>query len=262
MATPVALCHYRKLCAAIAPCGSAAVALSGGVDSTLLLHAARTALGGRVVAFNALSPLQKPEEQQRAVEAAARCGCQLVRFEFSPLEWPEFVANPPNRCYLCKKKTYSLFSAHLADHGAAVLLDGTNADDLNDDRPGLVALAELGVLTPLATAGLRKTEVRACAREIGIPAWDAPSSSCLATRIGHGQAITQENIGFVAKVEEYLTGRGFAGCRVRWGAKNLTIEVRAGDIPRLTTLSTTPLFRKMASQKGFRPLVLAQRNDR
>lgn len=250
---------YQSLCAAIAPWGAVAVAFSGGVDSSLLLHAARSALSDRVVAFHVASPLQTSAEQQRATELAARCGCRLARFEVDPLAWPEFVANPPERCYLCKKKMYSRLIAALPEYGCAVLLDGTNADDLNDDRPGLVALRELGVQTPLAAIGIRKAEVRRCAREVGIPTWEAPSSSCLATRIPHGQPITQEKIAFAAMLEEYLGRQGFAGCRVRLGVDELRIEVREGDIPRLTALSKTPLFHKMAYQKGFKVLVAAQR---
>lgn len=253
---------YRALCEAIGPYGSAAVAFSGGVDSSLLLHAARTILGERVVAFHAVSSLQTGAEQQRASALAARCNCRLVRFESDPFAWPEFVANPPTRCYLCKKKIYSRFTAALTEYGSSVLLDGTNADDLHDDRPGLAALRELNTRSPLAAIGLCKQEVRQCARAIGLPNWDTPSSSCLATRIPHGQRITPENIGFVAMLEEYLSGQGFLGCRVRWGAENLTIEVRSEDCSRLVALSDTPHFHKMAHRKGFRSIVVAKRSDR
>ncbi|MEW6593765.1 MAG: TIGR00268 family protein [Thermodesulfobacteriota bacterium] len=215
-----------------------------------------------MVAFHAASPLQTAAEQQRVTELAARCGCRLVRFPFAPFAWPEFVANSPSRCYLCKKRNYSHFLAALTAYGCSALLDGTNADDLHDERPGLAALRELGVRTPLAAEGLRKEDVRECARAIGLPVWNAPSSSCLATRIPHGQPITPENIGFVAMVEEYLMGQGFWGCRVRWGAERLTIEVRKRDIPRFNALSDTPSFRKMASQKGFKAFLVTQRIDR
>lgn len=250
---------YRALCEAIGPYGSAAAAFSGGVDSSLLLHAARTILGERVVAFHAATPLHTAVERQRAADFAARCGCRLVRFESDPFAWPEFAANPPNRCYLCKKKIYSRFAAALAEYGSSVLLDGTNADDLHDDRPGLAVLRELGVRTPLAAVGLRKEEVRRCAREIGIPSWNAPSSSCLATRIPHGQPISPENIGFVAAMEEYLTGQDFLGCRVRWGLEHLTVEVRPDDYSRMIALSKTTTLRKMARQKGFRSVLVATR---
>jgi len=262
LAEPFPLRGYQALCDAISPYGSAAVAFSGGIDSTLLLHAAQAALGDRVVAFHAVTSLQIVAERQRAIELAASFGCRLVPFEAEPLAWPEFVANHPERCYLCKTKIYSRFIASLGEYGCGVLLDGTNADDLLDDRPGLVALRELGIMTPIAALGIGKEEVRRCARDIGIPTWGAPSSSCLATRIPHGQPITLENTAFVAMLEEYLTGQGFLGCRVRWGAASLTIEVRGGDIPRLNALSDTRIFRKMASQGGFKVLRVAQRFDR
>ncbi len=254
--------QYQTLCEVIASWESAAVAFSGGIDSTLLLHAAHAALGERIVAFHAVTPLQTVAEQQRATQLAAGCGCRLVRFAIDPLAWPEFVANPPERCYLCKKKMYSRLVAALPEYGCRVLLDGTNADDLRDDRPGLKALRELGVQTPLAAIGLHKGDVRRCAEAVGIPTWNAPSSSCLATRIPHGQPITPENTGFVARLEEYLNCQGFPGCRVRWGAENLVIEVREEDIPRLIALSGTPLFQKMAYQKGFKSLLVAKRIDR
>ena len=242
--------------------GAAAVAFSGGVDSTLLLHAARTALGENVVAFYAASPLQTAVEQQRAMEQAAACDSRLVRFAFDPFSWPEFVANPPGRCYLCKTRNYSRFVMALAEHGCAVLLDGTNADDLHDDRPGLRALRELGVVTPLAAAGMRKADVRNCAHAIGLSVWDAPSSSCLATRIPHGQPLGPEKIAFVGMMEKYLVGRGFLGCRVRWGAERLGIEVREQDISRLHILLDTPPLHKMAQEKGFTVISVTQRVDR
>lgn len=255
--------RYQKLCEAIAPCGGVAVAFSGGVDSSLLLHAARSALGERVVAFQMVSSLHTPAEQQRAADFAAHCSCSLVRFPFNPLEWPEFVANPANRCYLCKKKIYSLFLPHLAKHGATLLMDGTNADDLHEDRPGLVALRELGVATPLADLGLTKQEVRACAKVMGLHVWNTPSSSCLATRIQAGLAITSERIDGIASVEEFLSGVGFSSCRARLGARDeLTIEVIAEDHSRLLPLLQDPNFRKMTHQKGFRAISSAIRRPR
>lgn len=235
------------------------MAFSGGVDSTLVLYAARQALGDGALAFHAASPLHIVEEQERAERLAALVGCRLVRFALNPLAWPQFVANPPDRCYLCKKHIYSQFSAALAQFGCNALLDGTNIDDLGDQRPGLAAVRELGVATPLVAAGFRKEDVRLCSRESGLPTWDQLSSSCLATRIRAGQPITPENIDFVARCEKQLLAEGFAGCRVRWGATALTIEVQEADYSRLVAGSASLVIQKTARGAGFTTILFATR---
>lgn len=256
------LSGYRALCAAVARHDAVAVAFSGGVDSTFLLHAAKTALGDRAIAFHAVTPLQAAGEAARAERYASQVGCRLVRFAIDPFSWPEFVANPADRCYLCKRKIFSLFQETLAAHGGKVLLDGTNLDDLSDHRPGLKAVRELGCLMPLVECGFTKAAIRQCSRLLGLASWEQPSSSCLATRIPAGMAITPENIAFVGRCENYLAYQGFPGCRARWGARTLRVEVREEDFSRVHTLSEDLLLSKLACDAGFAEVVFAARASR
>ncbi len=197
------------------------VAFSGGADSSLLLRAAAAALGAEnVLALHARSCLQKQEEQEWAASWPQRHGCpvRLRIVEFFPLAWPEFAVNPSNRCYCCKRRIYRRFLEMLAAEGIAVLLDGTNADDRQQGeakRPGLRALTELAVQTPLADCGLSKAEVRELSRELGLDTWNQPSASCLATRLPAGMAITAERLTQIAAMEQVLAEAGFSGCRAR-----------------------------------------------
>ncbi len=165
----------QRLAEIIHPMGRAAVACSGGVDSTFLLKTAYDVLGeNNVVALFADTPLLPPDENKDIKELAAFIGCRLVTIEFDPLAWPEFTANPLERCYLCKKKIYTAFLERLNDLGMTLLMDGTNLDDLDDYRPGLQALEELGVEKPLADAGLTKAEIRQLSRMNNLPNWNKP----------------------------------------------------------------------------------------
>jgi uncharacterized protein len=202
--------------------GRVGIAFSGGADSSFLLRAALAVLGAdKVLALHARSCLQKKEEQERAATWPQRHGLTAVRLrvvELEPLQWPEFVRNPPERCYLCKQRIYQLFQAKLAEQGIAVLLDGSNVDDLElgqAGRPGLRAIAELGVRSPLADCGLSKEEIRALSCELGLDTWHQPASSCLATRIPQGMEITAARLELVAAMEQVLAEAGFFGCRAR-----------------------------------------------
>jgi len=218
--------------------GPAAVAVSGGVDSTLLLRVACEEVGkDNILALFAHSVLQPAGEREHVIELADVIGCRLEILEADPLAWPEFVKNPPNRCYLCKKKIYLLFKEKLAQFNLSLLMDGTNTDDLSDTRPGLRALAELHVLTPLADAGLHKQEIRQLSRHLNLPNWNRPSASCLATRIPAGRAVTQGLLKQVARCENVLHMQGFFGCRARLAGDDVLIELAAGDIPRFVDAS-------------------------
>jgi uncharacterized protein len=159
--------------------------------------------------------------------------CFLHPFEIDPFMWPEFVANGSDRCYLCKKKIYQTFLTDLIFTQGVMLCDGTNRDDLGQDRPGLRAVSELKVQTPLADAGFTKKEIRLLSREFGLSTWDAHASSCLATRIAQRERITREKILLVSRCESLLQKMGFFGVRVRLSQQTATIAVLRKDLPEM-----------------------------
>lgn len=210
-----------------------AVAFSGGVDSTLTLHGAIAALGPeKVIALHALSTLNSA-----AAIAGARAvfagnfppNAALREIEVDPLLWPEVVVNTEDRCYLCKKRLYTIFSQAMAREGCSILADGTNVDDLAEQRPGLRAIRELAVQTPLADVGLTKREIRLIAERAGLANFDLPSNSCLATRIQQGNPLTEKTLRTIERAEDFLHQRGFLGCRVRVGTASFLIEIQEKD---------------------------------
>lgn len=216
--------QYKKL----------AIAFSGGVDSTLLLYAALEALkAGNVVAFYVQSPLIGSRLVVQSNKVFARNfpqGVELRCITVSPLEWQEFIGNDKNRCYFCKKRMYIILQDAMAIAGCRKLADGTNCDDMLEGRPGLKAIRELDVLTPLADVGLAKAEIRRLAQRFGLSNFDMPSNSCLATRVSQGQPITAKILGVIDQAENFLHTKGFAGCRVRIGHSYTIVEVREEDV--------------------------------
>jgi len=210
-----------------------AVAFSGGIDSTLTLYAAITALGvERVVALYALSTLNSAASIADARATFAGnfpAAVVLKEIEVTPLLWPEFVVNTEERCYLCKKRMYSVLGEAMAAEGCSILVDGTNLDDLLEQRPGLKAIREMQIGTPLAEAGLTKQEIRLIAQKEGLANYALPSNSCLATRIQHGRPIVEKTLRTIESAERFLHERGFPGCRVRLRDAFFLIEVQEKD---------------------------------
>ena len=203
----------------------AAVAFSGGVDSAWLLHeAARYAR--RCTAYFVNTPFQPAFELADAQATARQIGAELRVLEADILSVPEVAANPPDRCYHCKKFLFAAIAEAAAEDGYRVLLDGTNASDDAGDRPGMRALRELGVLSPLRACGLGKADVRRIAREAGLPVWDKPSYACLATRIPAGSAITAADLGRVERGEQALAGLGFRDFRLRLRGEGGLLQVQ------------------------------------
>jgi pyridinium-3,5-biscarboxylic acid mononucleotide sulfurtransferase len=226
--------------------GSACVAFSGGVDSSLLLWAATQALGpDRVVAFTATSATYLPEELQTARRLAASLGVRHVVVETSEFDDPLFVQNPRERCYHCKKHLVEHMAAVAAQYGSEALLDGANRDDLGDHRPGMRAAAEAGVRHPLLDAGLDKAAVRALARAAGVATWDAPAQACLASRVPYGQPITADKLAAVAAAERALRELGFRQCRVRHHGQTARIEVEAHEIGRAAGTARDAIARRL-----------------
>jgi uncharacterized protein len=214
------------------------IAFSGGIDSSFLLHSACLALGAnKVAAFQAVSCLTGGSRREKAGAIIHQQFADLGHYrevEVDPLSWPEVCANTRERCYFCKSRLYRIFLAEIkAGHGG-LLLDGTQVDDLNQDRPGLRAIRELGVRTPLLEAGLTKREIRAAAREAGLPHHDRPADSCLATRLAPGQEIVQGLLEIIDKAEDFLEYRGFFGTRVRLMNGFTHLEIGSEDMARFS----------------------------
>ncbi len=203
----------------------AAVSFSGGVDSTFLLAVAHEALGGRVIAITESNPLYPARETAGAVAFCKEHGIRQYVVEHDVDGWEALRDNPQNRCYLCKRKLFTMLR-QIADKRALELgfieagqrityLEGSNASDLLDYRPGHKAVKELGALSPLEAAGLTKDEIRTLSREMGLPTADKPSFACLATRFPYGEPITAELLKRVDAAEQLLIDEGFGQLRVR-----------------------------------------------
>jgi uncharacterized protein len=202
------------------------VALSGGVDSALVCAAGVKALGARkVTAYTIESPMEIPQEVEDARLIAENLGVKLIRIPLDELEIEDIRSNPSRRCYFCKRERLKIIKKQADLSGNTQLVDGSNADDLNDYRPGSQALKELGVLSPLAEVGITKAEVRQLAKWQSIPVWDKPSTPCLASRFPYGVEINHQRLRQVACAEEVLKEMGFAELRVRYHESVARIEV-------------------------------------
>ncbi len=223
----------KRLAEILAGYGSVAVAFSGGVDSSLLCAVGYAVLGDRLVGITARSPVETPGDHEASVSVAQAVGFRHLLVDFDDFSTPHFAENPPDRCYHCKFARLGEIQQIAAREGLAVVVEGSNADDAGDYRPGVKAVRELGIRSPLAEAGLTKPEIRALAHAMNVPVWDRPSAPCLATRFPYGTTITREGLAQVAKGEAYLHGRGFSVVRVRHFGDTVRVEVAPDAIARL-----------------------------
>lgn len=236
---------------------SALVSYSGGVDSTLLATLAREILGDRMAAIILVSPLLPPRELDRAERVAASLGLPLKVIEADELSLPGFRNNPPDRCYLCKRYRLTILREKALAGGWEMVMDGSNADDAALHRPGRRAAAEIGALSPLEEAGLSKPEIRALARNLGLPNWDAPSRPCLATRFTYGMELERYLIQRVDAAEEELEGMGVRQVRVRMEAPDeARIEVGADELGTVTGKDNRTRLVKKLKALGFRRITL------
>lgn len=213
--------------------GSALVAFSGGVDSTFVLKIAVEELGEKALALTALSPSVAPDEADEARQLAAQLGAQHVIVNSYELDDPRYAANPSNRCYFCKSELYGITEKTRAARDLAVVLDGFNADDKKDHRPGHQAARERAVVSPLGDAGLTKNEIRAWSQRLGLPTWDKPQMACLASRLPYGTQVTVERLNKVGAAERALRLLGLRTFRVRYHGEVARLEVAAEELPRL-----------------------------
>ena len=231
--------------------GSIAVAFSGGVDSTFLLKVAHDVLGYGVVAVTARS-LSFPERELE--EARAFCekeGIIQIIFDSDELKIEGFSKNPVNRCYLCKNEIFTNIIAIAEECGIAHVADGSNTDDEGDYRPGLTAVAELGVKSPLRHAGLCKAEIRRLSEEMGLPTWDKPSFACLASRFPYGEEITPERLDMIDKAEQFLLDAGFRQVRVRFHGDLARIETDEDGFKKMTDAAVRKKIHDEFRRIGF-----------
>jgi pyridinium-3,5-biscarboxylic acid mononucleotide sulfurtransferase len=240
---------YDRLKHELAKMGRVLVAFSGGVDSALLLKTARDVLGRNVLAVIATSETYPTREVRAARALARRLAVRTKVIHTEELRNPDFAANAPDRCYHCKRELFSALRGIAEREGLAFVLDGANADDRSDFRPGSRAGRELGVRSPLQKAGLSKTEIRTLSRALGLPTWNKPSLACLASRFPYHTRIEPEGLRRVGRAEEFLRRLGLRQLRVRDHGSVARIEVETGDFAKLlaprTRVRLTRYFKKL-----------------
>lgn len=231
--------------------GSVAVAFSSGVDSTFLLKAAKEALGENVIAVTARSCSFPKRELEEAKAFCEKEGIKHFICDSEELEIEGFKQNPKNRCYLCKKELFEKIGQIAKENNMRYIAEGSNLDDNGDYRPGLQAVAELGVKSPLRHVGLYKEDIRVLSKEMGLPTWEKQSFACLASRFVYGETITEEKLGMVDKAEQLLLDLGFHQVRVRIHGLIARIEVEPEEFPKLITDENRKLIVERFTEYGF-----------
>jgi pyridinium-3,5-biscarboxylic acid mononucleotide sulfurtransferase len=214
-------------------CDSVCIGYSGGVDSAYLAVVATRVLGpARVLAVTGISAAYPAVQREMALRCVRAFGIPHLEVETGELADPSYAANPSNRCYFCKRELWSTLLPIARERGLQVVIDGSNADDLADHRPGARAAAERHVRSPLQEAGLTKAEIRALSRTLGLPTWDLPAAPCLASRLPYGLAVTPLRLRQVEAAEEALRRHGFREFRVRHHGDAARLEVAPAELPR------------------------------
>ena len=242
---------YDGLKAHLASFGSVAVAFSSGVDSTFLLHAAKDALGDKVIAVTASSCSFPVRELNEAKAFCEKEGVRQFIIESNELEIEGFSQNPRNRCYLCKRDLFEKIKKLADEQGMAEVAEGSNLDDNGDYRPGLQAVAELGIRSPLREIGLTKQEIRDLSKLFGLPTWNKQSFACLASRFPYGDTITEKKLGMVDKAEQLLLDMGFHQLRVRIHDTLARIELSPDEFGKFMEEGTRLEVNRRFKEFGF-----------
>lgn len=227
--------RYEKLRAILKEMGSVVIGFSGGVDSTFLSYTAHDVLGDQALAVTAVSPTLPESEERDARDMAASIGIRHLVVHSTEFSDPEFVKNPKNRCYICKKIRFTALVNLAKQEGFHWVVDGGNVDDLGDFRPGMKALEEMAdaVRSPMIEAGITKADIRALSQELGLRTWNKQSAACLASRIPYGVELTPQRLSMIDKAEQYIAPYITGALRVRYHGDVARIEVREDEIPAI-----------------------------
>jgi len=246
---------YQKLQDYIKTLGSAAVAFSGGVDSAFLLKAAVDTLGtDDVIAVTAVSCFFPQRESEEAAKICRKMGVRQFMIKIEPLNIEGIGQNLKNRCYLCKKEIFQNILALSRQYNLAAVLEGSNMDDMGDYRPGLLAIEELHIKSPLRRAGFTKTDIRALSEQQGLPTWNKPSFACLASRFVYGESITKERLSMVERAEQMCFEMGFSQVRVRIHGEDAPIariELLPEEFPKMLNPGNREKIEEYLKKLGF-----------
>lgn len=228
-----------------------AIAFSGGVDSTFLLKVAQDVLDSRVLALTVESHSFPKRERREAIDFCKQEGIRHIICEIDELQIPGFAENPKNRCYICKMELFSRMKEIAGEQGIDSVAEGSNVDDEGDYRPGLMAVSELGILSPLRACHLTKADIRDLSRYLDLPTWDKPSFACLASRFVYGETITKDKLDMVDRAEQMMMDMGFRQVRVRIHGTLARIEVESAELSRLMEESVRHQIAGALREYGF-----------